>query len=109
MAEEHKKKGMGPAGAAIAGGIAGAAASLAAVALSDEENRKKIKKGLENVTKRGGKAITDMKKKSSHMAEKMTDKARDEANKALDKAEGRIEDMKAATEPPSSQEKRDLK
>lgn len=68
MADE--KKGISPLATGVAGAIIGAAAAAAAVALSDEKNRKKAEKILDEMQKEGNKIF----KQISQMAMQLKDR-----------------------------------
>lgn len=56
----NEKKGLNPLATGVAGAIIGAAAAAAAVALSDEKNRKKAEKILEQMQKEGNKIFKEV-------------------------------------------------
>ena len=62
MADE--KKSVNPLEAGVVGAIIGAAATAAAVVLSDEKNRKKAEKILNDLQKKGDKIIKEISKKA---------------------------------------------
>lgn len=65
MADE--KKGAGSTVAAVAGAIIGAAATAAAIALSDEKNRKKAENILKELQKQGNKVLKEISKKAMEL------------------------------------------
>lgn len=66
----NDKKGTNPLATGVAGAIIGAAAAAAAIALSDEKNRKKAEKVLEDMQKEGNKIF----KTITRMAMELKDK-----------------------------------
>lgn len=58
------KKGINPLATGVAGAIIGAAAAAAAIALSDEKNRKKVEKVLEDLQKEGNKVLKEVTNKA---------------------------------------------
>lgn len=66
----NDKKGTNPLATGVAGAIIGAAAAAAAMALSDEKNRKKAEKVLEDMQKEGNKIF----KTITRMAMELKDK-----------------------------------
>ncbi len=65
------KKGLNPLATGVAGAIIGAAAAAAAVALSDEKNRNKAEKILNDMQKEGNKIFKEV----SRLAMDLKDKA----------------------------------
>lgn len=62
MAQENK--GLNPFAAGVAGAVIGAAAAAAAIALSDEKNRKKVERVLENMQQEGNKVLKEVTKRA---------------------------------------------
>lgn len=60
----NEKKGVSPLTTGVAGAIIGAAAAAAAIALSDEKNRKKAQSILEGLEKEGDKVLKEISKKA---------------------------------------------
>lgn len=60
----NDKKGLNPLATGVAGAIIGAAAAAAAIALSDEKNRKKVENVLEGLQKEGNKVLKEISKKA---------------------------------------------
>lgn len=67
----NDKKGLNPLATGVAGAIIGAAAAAAAVALSDEKNRKKAEKILDEMQKEGSKIFKEV----SRLAMDLKDRA----------------------------------
>jgi hypothetical protein len=67
----NDKKGINPLATGVAGAIIGAAAAAAAVALSDEKNRKKAEKILDDMQKEGNKIFKEV----SRLAMDLKDRA----------------------------------
>lgn len=63
---ENGKRG-GSLAAGVAGAVIGAAAAAAAIALSDEKNRKKAEKVLENLQKEGNKVLKEITRRAMEM------------------------------------------
>lgn len=59
-----EKKSVNPLEAGVVGAIIGAAATAAAVVLSDEKNRKKAEQILNDLQKKGDKIIKEISKKA---------------------------------------------
>lgn len=82
------------AGAAIAGGvigaIIGAAGGAVAVALSDEKNRKKVEKLIDEMKVKGEKALKDLQKTAGELEKG----AAHQINAAAKKAEDLTEEVK---------------
>lgn len=60
----NEKKGLNPLATGVAGAIIGAAAAAAAIALSDEKNRKKVEKVLGSLQKQGDVVLKEISKKA---------------------------------------------
>lgn len=60
----NDKKGINPAATGLAGAIVGAVATAAAIALSDEKNRKKAEDFLMDLKERGEKGLEQLKKEA---------------------------------------------
>ncbi len=82
MAKDNK--GVNPLATGIAGAIIGAAAGVAAMALSDEKNRKKAEKVLGDLEKEGAKVFQEIKRVALELKEKGV-KQSPEAKKKLKK------------------------
>lgn len=67
MAEGNK--GLNPLATGVAGAIIGAAAAAAAIALSDEKNRKKVERVLEGLQKDGNKVLKEISKRAMEIKE----------------------------------------
>lgn len=63
------KKGVNPLATGVAGAIIGAAAAAAAIALSDEKNRKKAEGILKDLQKQGNKVLKEVTKKAMELKE----------------------------------------
>lgn len=63
-------KGVNPLATGVAGAIIGAAAAAAAVALSDEKNRKKAEKILEDMQKEGNKIFKEISRLALDLKER---------------------------------------
>jgi hypothetical protein len=64
------KKGLNPLATGVAGAIIGAAAAAAAVALSDEKNRQKAEKILEEMQKEGNKIFKEVSRLAMDLKDK---------------------------------------
>lgn len=60
----NEKGGINPAATGLAGAIVGAVATAAAIALSDEKNRKKAEDFLKDLKERGEKGLEQLKKEA---------------------------------------------
>lgn len=60
----NEKKGVNPLEAGVVGAIIGAAATAAAVVLSDEKNREKAEKILKDLQNKGDKIIKEISKRA---------------------------------------------
>ena len=60
----NDKKGINPAATGLAGAIVGAVATAAAIALSDEKNRKRAEDFLMDLKERGEKGLEQLKKEA---------------------------------------------
>lgn len=60
----NEKKGLNPLATGVAGAIIGAAAAAAAIALSDEKNRKKVENVLGSLQKQGDAVLKEISKKA---------------------------------------------
>ncbi|MDO8452796.1 MAG: hypothetical protein Q7S79_03535 [bacterium] len=87
---EGLKQGVNPAAAGLVGAIIGVAAGAAAVALSDEKNRKKLGKTVKNLTAEGTKTVNELK---------------GTINEWRDSAEEKVEDAKTQLEEAKSDKK----
>ena len=74
------KKGLNPLATGVAGAIIGAAAAAAAIALSDEKNRKKVEQALEGLQKEGNKVLKEISKKAMELKDAVS-KTRPETKK----------------------------
>lgn len=63
----NEKKGINPAATGLAGAIVGAVATAAAIALSDEKNRKKAEAFLKDLKERGEKGLEQLKKEAEKL------------------------------------------
>lgn len=63
----NEKKGVSPLATGVAGAIIGAAAAAAAIALSDEKNRKKAQTILESLEKEGDKVLKEISKRAMEL------------------------------------------
>lgn len=72
MAENNK--GGNALAAGVTGAIIGAAAAAAAIALSDEKNRKKAEKVLEDLQKEGNKVFKEITKRALEMKDMVAKK-----------------------------------
>lgn len=63
----NEKKGVSPLATGVAGAIIGAAAAAAAIALSDEKNRKKAQTILEGLEKEGDKVLKEISKRAMEL------------------------------------------
>ena len=70
MAEGNK--GLNPLATGVAGAIIGAAAAAAAIALSDEKNRKKVERVLEGLQKDGNKVLKEISKRAMEIKESIS-------------------------------------
>ncbi|MBI3103710.1 hypothetical protein HYZ05_02105 [Candidatus Daviesbacteria bacterium] len=82
MAQDNKQSlpsgnGKGSLAAGVAGAVIGAAAAAAAIALSDEKNRKKAEKVLNDMQKEGNKMLKEITRMALEL--------RDRGTKALPK------------------------
>ena len=66
----NNNKDAGAAVAGVAGAIIGAAATAAAIALSDEKNRKKAESILKDLQKQGNKVIKEITKRAMELKDK---------------------------------------
>lgn len=80
MAED--KKGVSPLATGIAGAVIGAAAAAAAIALSDEKNRKKAEKVLQDLQQEGDKVFKEVTRIALEL--------KDKGLKALPKAKNQV-------------------
>lgn len=64
------KKGLNPLATGVAGAVIGAAAAAAAIALSDEKNRKKAEKILEDMQQEGNKIFKEITKMALELRDK---------------------------------------
>lgn len=64
------KKGINPLATGVAGAVIGAAAAAATIALSDEKNRKKAEKILNDMQKEGNKIFKDITKMALELRDK---------------------------------------
>jgi len=62
-----EKKGLNPLATGVAGAMIGAAAAAAAIALSDEKNRKKAEKVLVGLQKQGDMVLKEITKKAMEL------------------------------------------
>ena len=62
MADE--KKGVNPLTSGVVGAVIGAAATAAAIALSDEKNRKKVEAVLSDLQKQGDKVLQEITRRA---------------------------------------------
>lgn len=79
-------KGVNPLATGVAGAIIGAAAAAAAVALSDEKNRKKAEKILEDMQKEGSKIFKEVSRLALDLkdrAEKVLPEPKAKSNKKV--------------------------
>lgn len=60
----NDRKGPNSLATGVAGAVIGAAAAAAAIVLSDEKNRKKAEKVLDNLQKQGDKVLKEITKKA---------------------------------------------
>lgn len=72
MADE--KKGVNPLTSGVVGAVIGAAATAAAIALSDEKNRKKVEAVLSDLQKQGDKVLKEITKRAMDLKD-MGDRA----------------------------------
>lgn len=70
----NDKKGINPAATGVIGAVIGAAATAAAIALSDEKNRKKVEQILKDLEKRGDKIFKEVSKRAMELKD-LSDKA----------------------------------
>lgn len=84
MANDHQKGGVNPVSVGLAGMIIGAAAGAAAVALSDDRNRKKLQKTATQLKTEGSKRLKEWKENAEDLKE-TTEGKLDEAKKKLGK------------------------
>jgi gas vesicle protein len=84
----NTRNDLNPVGAMVAGAIAGAGVAIAgAIALSDENNRKKVKKVIADIKDAGEKIKTDMKDEpvlTSERIEAKVEDAKDDISKNLE-------------------------
>ena len=76
----NNSKDAGAAVAGVAGAIIGAAATAAAIALSNEKNRKKAESILKDLQKQGNKVIKEITKRAMEL--------KDKSDEVISKAEG---------------------
>ncbi len=79
------RKGINPLATGVAGAIIGAAAAAAAVALSDEKNRKKAEKILNDMQQEGNKIFKEVSRLALDLKDR-AEKALPEPKKAPAKA-----------------------
>ena len=80
-----ESKGINPLATGVAGAIIGAAAAAAAIALSDEKNRKKAEKVLGDLEKEGNKVFKEVTRIAMELKDKGV-KALPRVKKAAKKA-----------------------
>ncbi len=68
------KKGVNPLTTGVVGAVIGAAATAAAIALSDEKNRKKVEAVLSDLQKQGDKVLKEITRRALDIKE-MGDRA----------------------------------
>lgn len=83
MADDKKDAGVAVAG--VAGAIIGAAATAAAIALSDEKNRKKAESILKDLQKQGNKVIKEITKRAMELKDKSDEGLKSEPKKLASK------------------------
>lgn len=83
---DDNKKSVNPVSVGLAGMVIGAAAGAAAVALSDEKNRNKLQKTVNNLKKEGSKRLDDWKSKAQEL-ESGAKKQIEEANSKFKKTD----------------------
>lgn len=86
--EAQKKGGVSPLTAAVVGAAVGAAGSLAAVALTNKETRRKIGKKAEELRVQGNKALSEIRKRAESLrkeAESRVQEGKESAAKELSK------------------------
>ncbi|MBI2196641.1 hypothetical protein HYU45_03435 [Candidatus Daviesbacteria bacterium] len=72
----NEKKGLNPLATGVAGAIIGAAAAAAAIALSDEKNRKKVEGVLGSLQKQGDSVLKEITKKAMELKDAVGKNAR---------------------------------